>query len=98
MNTDLESDCEAVMSRSKYDKQQPRQNSATSTMNLSKTSTEKGGSSSTKTNNIQKKNDNGILSEINFFSISKNFPLNLGSALPKIQSLASTNLDGELKN
>ena len=66
MNTDLESDCEAVISISKTNKQQPRQNSATSTTNLSKINTETGGPSTTKTNNTQKKNDNGNLLKTNF--------------------------------
>lgn len=71
MNTDLESDCEAVIGVSRTSKQQPRQNSTISTTNLSKSNTEIGESSVTKVNNAQKKNDNGNLSEINFLYFKK---------------------------
>lgn len=76
MNTDLESDCEAVISVSKINKQQPRQISTTtttmsksnndkgetSTTTVSRSNNGKGGISSTaKPNNLQRKNDNGNL-------------------------------------
>ena len=75
MNTDLESDCEAVISVSKINKQQPRQISTTTTMSksnndkretstttVSRSNNGKGGiSSTTKPNNLQRKNDNGNL-------------------------------------
>jgi len=55
MNTDLESDCEAVISMSKYKTKRLCQPSTSSS---SKSSIEIDGSSTTKTNNMQKKNDN----------------------------------------
>ena len=70
MNTDLESDCEAVMKISKATKQQSRQTStASSTFSIS--NIEKGGMSRTKSNIFQKKNDNGNLSKVNFFFVSE---------------------------
>ncbi|CAF1032580.1 unnamed protein product [Adineta steineri] len=56
MNTDLESDCEAVVKNSKNNKQQQRQNLSSQT-NLSRTTTQIDNSSTTKTNHTQKKND-----------------------------------------
>ena len=69
MNTDLESDCEAVKNISKATKQQSRQTSTT----FSKSSIEKGGISTTKSNNVQKKNDNGNRSKVNFSFVFKKF-------------------------
>jgi hypothetical protein len=71
MNTDLESDCEAVISISKTNTQRPRQISTTTS--LSKSNIETGGSSTTKPDNTQKKNDNSNLAKINFSFIFRNF-------------------------
>ena len=72
MNTDLESDCEAVIKISKATTQQSRQTSTASSA-FSKSSIEKGGMSTTKTNNVQKKNENGNLSIVNYFVSEKSF-------------------------
>ena len=98
MNTDLESDCEAIISISTTNQQQSRQNSTTtSTISWSKSNTETSGSSTTKSINTQKK-DNGNLTKIYSSFVSKTFSLNLGTTQSKVQSLASANLDSKLKN
>jgi hypothetical protein len=83
MNTDLESDCEAVVDVSKTNRQQPRQNSTTTTVSktsFSKANTEIGGSTVTKNNNTQQKNDTSNLLEVTFsltfgnvFSLSRHY-------------------------
>jgi hypothetical protein len=74
MNTDLESDCEAVVSVSKTNRQQSRQNSTAtvSKTNLSKANTATSGSSVTKNNSTQKKNDTSNFLKVKFSFIFEN--------------------------
>ena len=75
MNTDLESDCETIISISKTNRHQS-QNNSTATIqktNLSRGNAETGGTSSTKTNNTQKKTDTSNLFKVIFSFILKDF-------------------------
>lgn len=98
MNTDLESDCEAVKNNPKIQSQrpQPRSTPATTTTNSNISGT---GSSTMKTNNIQKKNDNR--KHVSLENILHNFynccMFDLDNTPSSIRSLAQSQLDCKFK-